>query len=161
MSNYRIIDEPHIGFVRKLVVNPLFPMLFTMLIGSTCGYLWFLINSLSLKQSFPQKELRLIGLGLLFSFLYGSLSIYLINEMNFHDKFIKYLLFPLTLNKLAIAYYLYINQSGDYEAQKYFDESNQVNSWPIIIGTGLILYKINMLIISNISGLLILRLMVK
>ena len=54
METYQIIDEPKPGPLSKFTVNPLWPLLSTMLGGSVFSWIWFVFNSMCLNG--PNKK---------------------------------------------------------------------------------------------------------
>lgn len=158
---YTIIDEPRSGLIQKIIVTPIYPLLCMMIVGSSYGYLWFLINSFALKKLFPVKELKYIIMGIAVTVLYASIFIYLKNDSYFNISTFKYLLLPLTLWKMYIGYSLFSIQSTDYEIYNYFNELDQSNSWRIHLIVGIVLFKLDDFLMLAIKNSLFLTLLVK
>ena len=74
---YRILDEPRPGALGHLVVNPLFPLLATMMAGAWLGMPWFILNGFAMGSTTRRREALLALLvvpgTLLLFFLLGVL----------------------------------------------------------------------------------------
>jgi|GEM_PF-400129 len=55
-ATYRIADEPSPGRLARFAVNPIWPMLATMLAGSWLGAPWFVFNAFALGSATRRRE---------------------------------------------------------------------------------------------------------
>lgn len=58
-ATYRIQDEPRPGAMGHLVVNPVFPLLASMMTGVWLGLPWFVFNAFAMGSTTRRKELGL------------------------------------------------------------------------------------------------------
>ncbi|MCJ8268543.1 MAG: hypothetical protein MJK04_03985 [Psychrosphaera sp.] len=120
METYQIIDEPKPGPLSKFTVNPLWPLLSTMLGGSVFSWIWFVFNSMCLNGPNKIKELLTILVGF-FAFVgVYHFGVNLFNQGVFGDINVQYFFLFGTCVQLVFSYAVFMLQSDGFEVYQYY-----------------------------------------
>ena len=119
-SSYRIIDEPAPGALSKYVVDPLWPLLGFMLLGSWLSIPWYIFNGVAMGSPTLRREIFWCVISIA-----GSVGIVMVLDAYYsldHDNTgqLKYLLLVLLVWKLGVSYVLYMLQSHTFELYRYY-----------------------------------------
>ncbi|QRK10960.1 hypothetical protein JQX13_13345 [Archangium violaceum] len=119
-ATYRIQDEPRPGALGHLVVNPVFPLLATMMGGVWLGLPWFVFNGFAMGSTTRIKELVLALLvvpgTLLLFFLLGTL----VQQGVLTKTSAPYAGVGITVWKLAMGYVLFNLQQRSFALHEYY-----------------------------------------
>lgn len=134
MEGYRILDEPRPGLHARLSVNPFWPFLAVMLGGVWLGWPWFLFNSFALGSATRAREVVAVVAGLA-----GSLALILLGAMLVMRDVLSptqaaYAVTALVAWKVAVSYYLHIQQSRSFELYEYFGGESKNGMLVVIAG---------------------------
>jgi hypothetical protein len=119
-ATYRIQDEPRPGAMGRLVVNPVFPLLATMMGGAWLGLPWFVFNSFSMGSTTRRKEL-----GLALAVVPGTLLlILLVGGLRasgvLTERSLPYAMVGVIVWKLAMGYALFNLQQRSFALHQYY-----------------------------------------
>ena len=78
MPKYRLPDEPTPGPLAKLVVQPMWPLLVSMLAGPWLGWPWFLVNAHAVGSPSKWRQVLVVAGGLL-----GSVVLFVLVALAF------------------------------------------------------------------------------
>ncbi|WP_190285606.1 hypothetical protein [Montanilutibacter psychrotolerans] len=117
---YQLPDEPLPSGLSRWAVDPLWPLLATMLGGTVFGSAWFVFNGLALGSPTRNREWAALALSAL-----GSCALlYLLNVADWRDWLgdpaLRYAGLSIIALKLAVAYSLYFMQARCFELWEYF-----------------------------------------
>lgn len=120
MPRYHLPDEPQPGRIAHLAVNPLWPLLGSMLGGPWLGWPWFVVNGLAVGSPTRGREralvlLGLVGAGVLLFVVFGLTAAGLLEGMS-----LRFALLAVTLWKLAIAYLVYTMQARPFALYEHY-----------------------------------------
>lgn len=119
-ATYRIQDEPRPGAMGHLVVNPVFPLLATMMGGAWLGLPWFVFNAFAMGSTTRRKEL-LLALAVVPGTL---LLIIVLNTLVLNGVLTEttgpYAGVGLTVWKLAMGYVLFNLQQRSFALHEYY-----------------------------------------
>lgn len=117
---YRIPDEPLPSGLSRFVVDPMWPLLATMLGGSGIGMAWFAFNAAAMGSPNRRREALAIAAGFalvlvsLFALEFARQRGWLQGEDMAYG-----VLLPTAL-KLVVAYWLYTSQSACFELWEHY-----------------------------------------
>lgn len=119
-ATYRIQDEPRPGVMGHLVVNPVFPLLATMMAGVWLGLPWFVFNAFAMGSTTRRKEL-----GLALAVVPGTLLlIVLVGGLKasgvLTERSMPYALVGVIVWKLAMGYVLFNLQQRSFALHQYY-----------------------------------------
>jgi len=134
-KTYHIEDEARPGALAHLAVNPLWPLLGTMLGGTWLGFTWFALNSIAVGSPTRVRELVLVAVGFVGSFVLALALLALAGSHVIHDQYgVQYALLVLVLWKLGIAYTLYSLQSATIGIYEYYGGQLRNGLYVLLIG---------------------------
>ena len=136
-ATYRIQDEPRPGAMGHLVVNPLFPLLSTMLVGAWLGLPWFVFNAFALGSATRRKETVLALLVVPGTLLLFILLGVLLKQEVLTKPAVPYALVGITVWKLALGYALFNLQQRSFALHEYY--GGVVRNGAILLLAGLFL----------------------
>lgn len=119
-ATYRIQDEPRPGAMGHLVVNPVFPLLATMMAGVWLGLPWFVFNAFAMGSTTRRKELGFalaVVPGTLLLFILVSL---LLGQGVLTQASMPYALVSVLVWKLAMGYVLFNLQQRGFALHEYY-----------------------------------------
>jgi hypothetical protein len=119
---YRIADEPAPGRLSRLAVNPLWPLLATMLGGFWLGLPWFALNAAALGSATRRREWAWIGAGLLVTGALGFALIWGIGTKALSVSAFRYALVGLVALRLVVAYAVCHLQQATFELWRHFGQ---------------------------------------
>jgi heme/copper-type cytochrome/quinol oxidase subunit 4 len=119
-AEYRIIDEPRPGGLAHLAVNPFWIFLAMMLGGAWLGWPWFVLNGLAIGSASVRKELALVLVGIVAAIGATLVLLLLVSAGALSMDHVKYAMVGLIAIKLAITYFVFLNQSRSFELFSYF-----------------------------------------
>lgn len=120
MTEYTIIDEPQPGSLSKIVVNPFWPFLATLLGGVWLGWSWFVLNSFALGSATRTREVVATLIGLLGTATLAALSLSLYSTGRIAEDAFGYAVTVVIVWKLAVTYMLHLMQHRSFEVYEYF-----------------------------------------
>jgi hypothetical protein len=131
-ATYRIQDEPHPSTLGHLVVNPLFPLLASMLAGPWLSLPWFVLNSLALGSPTRRKELvvALLQVPLTFALLFLLGALLKLGVLT--PASAPYAFVALTVWKITAAYFLYNWQQPGFALHEYYGGTVR-NGLPVVM----------------------------
>lgn len=156
--SYHIEDEARPGALAHLAVNPLWPLLGTMLGGSWLGFTWFALNSIAVGSPTRTRELVLVAAGFL-----GSVALVLgLLALNangvIHDQYdVQYALLVLVLFKLGIAYTLYTLQVSTIGIYEYYGGTLRNGLIVLLVGAFVVRVPLLKLLHGTVLWSLVLR----
>ncbi|WP_395836199.1 hypothetical protein [Archangium violaceum] len=119
-ATYRIQDEPRPGTLGHLVVNPVFPLLATMMAGVWLGLPWFVFNGFALGSTSRIKELVLALLVVPGTLLLILLLNTLLAQGALTETSKPYAAVGITVWKLAMGYVLFNLQQRSFALHEYY-----------------------------------------
>ena len=122
---YRIADEPRIGTLSRMVINPFFILLASMLVDFRLGAIWLLFNGFAMGSPYAKRDL-VIGLAASAAIIgaaFVSVSI-LGREQLQADALGPYLRLAFKTGWIALCYYLYLSQMKAYPLFQYYRHRN-------------------------------------
>lgn len=129
---YRIADEPSPARLARFAVNPIWPMLATMLAGSWLGTPWFVFNAFALGSATRRRELAwAVGSVLLAAAMVQGLFFAEQREL-VPEVVLGYGAVLVTAVRLTGAYSTYGLQDASFELHRYFG-GPVVNGAPLMI----------------------------
>ncbi len=126
---YRIIDEPRPSGLSRFAVNPVWPLLGIMFVGSWLVFPWFAFNAFALGA--PKRKLLAIAAIGVFPALLAiiwALGTALYSEW-IGESTLRYLILSLVAIKLGAAYWLYYRQAPAFEIFSYYQEVPNTGIW--------------------------------
>ena len=119
-AGYAIIDEPHPGKLAHLVVDPMWPLFATMMVGSWLSIPWFILNAFALGSPSRKTE-TLLAIGsvlalvaFLVGFSFGRTA------LGLGESSYPYARIGLAAVKLVFAYAIWIRQARSVALFTYF-----------------------------------------
>ncbi len=114
-ARYRIPDEPRPGGLVRYAVDPMWPMLATMLAGNGIGLAWFAFNSRALGSVTAVREWACVAASLV-----GCMLIHIVLQnaygQGWLDKSaVAYAMLAFPALKITFGYLLYLGQSRSAE----------------------------------------------
>ncbi len=119
-STYRIADEPRPGGLQHLVVSPVWPLLAVMFAGHTISWVWFVVNSVAMGSPTKRREIGLVVAGFFGVFALRLGIGYLWSAELISEPAVPYLVLPVMLLQLGMAYALYSLQTRTFGIYEYF-----------------------------------------
>lgn len=119
-ATYRIQDEPRPGAMGHLVVNPVFPLLATMMAGVWLGLPWFVFNAFALGSTTRRKELGLALAVVPVTLLLFMLLAFLLHAGVLTRTSGAYAGVGITVWKLAMGYALFNLQQRSFALHQYY-----------------------------------------
>jgi hypothetical protein len=119
-ATYRIQDEPRPGAMGHLVVNPVFPLLATMMAGVWLGLPWFVFNAFAMGSSTRRKETWLAVAVVPGTLLLFFLLVVLLQQGIVTQRSGPYVGVGITVWKLAMGYVLYNLQQRGFALHEYY-----------------------------------------
>ncbi|MFZ5440856.1 MAG: hypothetical protein ACOZQL_12675 [Myxococcota bacterium] len=119
---YRIIDEPKAGGLREWAVRPFWPWLALLLGGAWVGVPWFVFNAFALGSFTRRREVALavtLPLATIGTFV-AAMSVG--EALDLGRAAVAYLVLPVLLVKLLIAYVLFNWQSRAAQLHEHFGQ---------------------------------------
>ncbi len=148
-GGYSIIDEPRPGPFARVVVNPLWPLVATMLAGPLYGWGWALFNGFALGSASRWRELTFVGLGVLATvgalLLLGTLK----EAGTLTDGAMPYVRVALKALWLTVAYAIYQRQADSFEIHETYGGTSANGPLGLLL-VGLVLPRL----LSGIKGVL-------
>jgi len=119
-ASYAIVDEPKPGTLAGVAVDPMWPVLATMLGGTWLGFSWFIVNALAIGSASRKKEIALaVGGWAGTAALFGAL-VWLAVALQLDKAYFPYLRLVLVVWKLLVAYALQFSQIRSFELFTHF-----------------------------------------
>ncbi|NKF48995.1 hypothetical protein G3R49_00200 [Shewanella sp. WXL01] len=121
MNTYQVIDEPQHSKMSKVTVNPMWPLLSSMVGGALFGWLWFAVNSFALNSPNRGKELLTIVIALfVFVAAHVATGIFL-NNGYLKGIPVDYVILILLCMKLVFSYKLFLMQMKSFSVYTHFE----------------------------------------
>lgn len=121
MTEYQIIDEPRPSSISHLTANPVWPLLSHMLGSPFYAWIWYGLNSFALGSPTRRRELALIVLGVVGTFVW-IIGVFALEAGEVISRTSQpYTRLGLTIFSLTISYFLYMLQHSPFEIHKYFE----------------------------------------
>lgn len=131
---YHIEDEPLPTGLARFVVDPLWPLLAVMFVGTWLSWPWFAFNGFALGSPRKGREAGLAVVGFVgLVVLLTGLSLAIANGI-LSGLPLRYAVVALSVWKLAISYLLYTWQSRPHALWQHFGGVSQGAWYPLIIG---------------------------
>jgi hypothetical protein len=119
-TTYRIQDEPSPSALSHVVVNPVWPLLASMLAGAWLALPWFALNSFALGSATRRREWVLVAVALPVTFLLLVVKAVLYRQGVVPEGALPYLDVGLTVWKLTVAYLLFTLQQRSFALHEYY-----------------------------------------
>ena len=130
MSGYRILDEPRPSGLNTIVVDPMWPLLATMMVGGGIGLAWLTLNAWAVGSPTRIRE-SLICLG----GLVGSLVLFVVlASLKLDEATLRYSFIAVIVVKLAAAYWASSLQQQAVELYDYFNGRKQNGLIVLMLG---------------------------
>jgi hypothetical protein len=144
---YHIEDEPLPTGLARYVVDPLWPLLAVMFVGTMLSWPWFVFNAFALGSPTKRREALAAALGILG--LIALLTALLVAETQqiLTGLPLRYAVVSLSVCKLAVSYQLYTWQSRPHALWQHFGGMARSGWYPLIVG-----YLIGNLLDDRLSG---------
>ncbi len=131
-ATYRIADEPSPGRLARFAVNPIWPMLATMLAGSWLGTPWFVFNAFALGSATRRREIAwAVGSVLLAAVLAQGVLHADLHRLAPEPVLLGGLVL-VSAARLTGAYFAFLAQDASFELHRYFGGS-VLNGAPVAI----------------------------
>ncbi|MBK8285009.1 MAG: hypothetical protein IPK97_08985 [Ahniella sp.] len=134
MSAYRILDEPRPSGLNTIVVDPMWPLLATMMVGGGIGLAWLALNAWAVGSPTRIRE-SLICLGGLVGFM--TLFV-LLASLDLEQATFRYAFIGVIVVKLAAAYWASSLQQQAVDLYDYFNGRKQNGLVVLMIGAFLL-----------------------
>jgi len=136
-STYTLPDEPKPSTLSRMSTDPVWPLLAMMFAGAWLSLPWFAFNAWAFGSPERGREtaIALGGIAALFMTLLMLLSVI---GGGVPEWSVSYLLLLLTLEKLALAYWLYHLQSPGFAMHTYFGGAS-FNGLVLVLAAGFLL----------------------
>ncbi|MCX9157357.1 hypothetical protein OPU71_14605 [Niveibacterium sp. 24ML] len=131
---YAIADEPLPGAAARFIVNPIWPVLATMIVGGLPGLAWLALNGFALGSPTRVREAVLCaaGIALAFAVLWGT---HLAHEAGWlSTQLARYVLLLALVSKLACAYRACFMQQRAIELYQYYGGRVANGLIPLLVG---------------------------
>ena len=117
---YRLIDDPRPSALSNVAVNPVWPLLASMLGGCWLGWPWFAVNAFAIGSANRKRDLLLIvGAVVVVALLVPGTAV--LAALVFHQRHaISYLMLIILGVKLTVGYALLQSQQMSFELYRYF-----------------------------------------
>lgn len=119
-AGYQILDEPNPGALAQVAVNPMWPLLASMLAGSWLALPWFALNSFAMGSPTRKREIGLVLCGGAGSILIAIGLIWVAAATNMTRGGLGYAILVPTLWKLGVAYALFVAQRRSFALYEYY-----------------------------------------
>jgi hypothetical protein len=138
---YRIEDEPSPGALAPWAVNPLWPLLAMMFVGTWFGLAWFAFNGLAVGSPTLRREWALMAGGLAGAFaIVVGLGAAAGTGLLARGMPIEFALLGLVVWKLALGYWLNVLQGATIEIHEYYGGTLR-NGLPVVFAATFFLRK--------------------
>jgi len=132
-ARYKIMDEPAPGGLARLIVEPFWPLLACMMVGTLPGLAWLAFNGFALGSPSRMRELLLCLAGLA-----GALLIYGFGAMAIEGQLlsaaqVRYLMLLAIVIKLGFGYMACFMQQRAMELHEYYG-GGKANGLLILVG---------------------------
>jgi len=117
-GRYRIIDEAAPGPLSRYAVNPFFPFLLVMLLGSL-GFVAFIANAVALNGPQRVREITICVVAIAVIALARLEVVILLNNGTLPNGSASYVFTLLTALRLAFGYFVFVSQAETHELRKY------------------------------------------
>lgn len=131
-ARYRLPDEPTPSFLARHAVDPVWPLLASMLGNNAIGLAWFAFNATALGTPTKIREYAYIGVSII-----GSMVLFLaLGSLNssglLQGSELRYASLSLIALKLSISYTLYLSQHRSFEIWEHYG-GKPANALPILL----------------------------
>jgi len=134
-ATYRIQDEPSPSGLSHVVVNPVWPLLASMLAGAWLALPWFALNSFALGSATRRREWVLAAVTLPVAFLL-LLGMGLLRAWEVVPPgAMPYLAVGLTVWKLTVAYQLFTLQQRSFALHEYYGGTVRNGMFVLLAGS--------------------------
>ena len=132
MKAYQIADEPAPSTLAKYAVNPLFPMLASMLAGVWFAWPWFAFNSFAVGSPTRRAELAWLAAGLFVPAGVG-MALLMAREAGWLPQLSPpYVGVVVIVLKLVVVYAVFLLQSRTIEIYEYYGGKLVNGVWPLL-----------------------------
>ena len=132
MKAYQIADEPAPSTLAKYAVNPLFPMLASMLAGVWFAWPWFAFNSFAVGSPTRRAELAWLAAGLFVPAGVG-MALLMAREAGWFPQLSPpYVGVVVIVLKLVVVYAVFLLQSRTIEIYEYYGGKLVNGVWPLL-----------------------------
>lgn len=133
-GGYAIIDEPRPGKLAHLVVDPMWPLFATLMVGSVLSLPWFVLNAFAVGS--PSKKLETwLAVGsaaATLAFLFGMS--YAVHAIGLPKSVYPYLRIGIALIKVGFAYAIYVRQQQALALYSYFGGTARTGALVLMAG---------------------------
>ena len=116
------------------VVNPIWPLLATMLGGVWMGWTWFAINAVALEGERRSRQFAALAVGVVVLSVAAIATAVLHGKGTLEEAHLKYVGILLTAGKLAVAYQLVLWQRRECQLFEYYGGSLRNGMWLALSG---------------------------
>ena len=135
MKAYQIADEPAPSTFAKYAVNPLFPMLASMLAGVWFAWPWFAFNSFAVGSPTRRAELAWLAAGLFVPAGVG-MALLMAREAGWLPQLSPpYVGVVVIVLKLVVVYAVFLLQSRTIEIYEYYGGTAQKAFYVLVAGS--------------------------
>jgi hypothetical protein len=121
MPSYQVPDEPSPGVLQKLVVDPTWPLLATMLAGCWLAWPWLCWNGVAVGSPTARREAAVCGLGLVGSVVLGAGVLWAGRVGLVRDPLVfELLLLAITGWRMGITYVAVMLQSRTFRVYEHY-----------------------------------------
>ena len=133
--SYRILDEPGPSALARVTVNPIWPLLASMLAGSWLAWPWFALNSLSLGVSRRlYVDLGLIAAGFVATLLAISTLELLLADAILDERGVRYAWLVPHAVRLTLLYVVFMRQERTFQLFEHFGGKPANGMMPLLAG---------------------------
>jgi hypothetical protein len=133
MAGYQIADEPAPTSFARFAVNPIFPLLASMLGGVWIAWPWFAFNSVAVGSPTLRRELAWLGAGLAAMFAATAAVVFAARAEMLPLAAVPYAVVGVTLVKLAFVYVVYVYQARTIEIYVYYGGVLRNAALPLVV----------------------------
>jgi hypothetical protein len=120
VAGYQIADEPAPTSLARFAVNPIFPLLASMIGGVWIAWPWFAFNSIAVGSPTLRSELAWLGTGLVVMFAAAAAIVLAVGAGILPVAAARYAFVCVAVMKLAFVYAVYVRQARTIEIYAYY-----------------------------------------
>ena len=135
MALYTLPDEPRPGVLRRLAVEPIWPLLAVMVVGPWLSWPWFIVNGHAVGSPTRWREtlvalLGFVGTAMIF---FAAVLVVMRFKLGSDAALVQLAILPIVLWKLGVTYWLMSVQAPAVELFQYYRGETQSRAVLILI----------------------------
>jgi hypothetical protein len=132
-ASYSILDEPQPGTLARFVVNPFWPLLAMMMVGTWLAGPWFILNAFALGSATRKSETWLV-IGSVLTTIGFIVGLSVLGDMGLLPEAVRpYARIVLAVIKLGFAYVVFTRQERSLALYEYYGGATR-NGALVLVG---------------------------